>query len=211
MALTAGTKQFGADMAGPYVITTPVKGQPIPAVGFGQAVKDAITDLDSRVNAVSLLAPLYDQRTSDAATITNTTLVSVLQVTLPAVGTYVWDLQSNFTHPTNTGKPGFALGGTCTPTAWRWTSGTVAYQSIGSAAGGAHEGFNASGTTFPGSTSGQAFTNSNFTNSGGFSWMSLKGTITISAIGTLQFRFSELVASGFQMKAGSMVTVSFVG
>lgn len=196
-------------MSGPYVITTPIKGQPIPTTGFGQAVKDAINDLDSRVNAVSLLAPLFDQRTSDAATITTTTLVSVLQVTLPAVGTYVWDLQSNFTHPTNSGKPGFALGGTCTPTGWRWTSGTSVYQNNGSPT--PVEGFNASGTTFPGSTSGQAFTNANFTNTGGFSWMSFKGTITISAIGTLQFRFSELVASGFQMKAGSMVTVSFVG
>jgi len=39
-------------MAGPYVITTPVQGQPIPSVGFGQAVKNAINDLDSRALAL---------------------------------------------------------------------------------------------------------------------------------------------------------------
>lgn len=36
-------------MAGPYTITTPVKGQPVPSSGFGQAVKDAINDLHTRV------------------------------------------------------------------------------------------------------------------------------------------------------------------
>jgi len=194
-----------------YTITTPVQGQPIPSAGFGQKVIDAINDLDARVSALTLLSPLYDQRTTDTATIATTTLVSCLQVTLPAVGTYLWDMQVDMNHPTNSGKPGFALGGTCTPTAWRWTSGTVSYQSTGSVAGGVHEGFNASGTTFPGATSGQSFTNANFTNTGGFSWMSFKGSITVSAIGTLQFRFSELVASGTVIKAGSMVTVTFKG
>jgi hypothetical protein len=194
-------------MAGPYTITTPVLGQPIPSAGFGIPVKNAINDLDTRVNAVALLAPLYDQRTSDSATIGTTTLVSVLQVTLPAVGTYVYDLQGGFTNAGTAGKPGFALGGSATPTAWRWTSGTVHYQGAGLAS----ESINASGTTFPGVTSGQQLTNSNFTNTTGHSWMTIKGTITISAIGTLQFRFSELVASGFQMKAGAIVTCSFVG
>jgi hypothetical protein len=48
-------------MAGPYTITTPVKGQPIPSAGFGAAVKAAITDLDTRAaaletNAQSIIA-----------------------------------------------------------------------------------------------------------------------------------------------------------
>jgi hypothetical protein len=194
-------------MSGPYTITTPVPGQPISSAGFGIPVKNAINDLDARVNAVALLAPLYDQRTSDSALIGTTTLVSVLQVTLPAVGTYVWDLQGSFTNTTTAGKPGFALGGSATPTAWRWNSGTVHYQNLGIA----HEGINAFGTTFPGATSGQQLTNSNFTTTTGHSWMTIKGTITISAIGTLQWRFSELVAGSFQMKSGAMVTCQFVG
>lgn len=194
----------------PYSITTPIQGQPIPSAGFGATVISALNDLDSRVAALESIPTLFDQRTSDSSAITNTTLVSVLQLTLPVVGTYIWDMQVDLNHPTNAGKPGFALGGSCTPTAWRWTSGTVSYQSTGSVAGGAHEGFNASGTTFPGATSGQAFMNSNFSNTGGFSWMSFKGTITVSAVGTLQFRFSELVASGTVIKAGSMVTAQLV-
>lgn len=52
MELTAGMKRFGADMAGPYVITTPVPYQPIPSAGFGQAVKDAISDLDARTSVL---------------------------------------------------------------------------------------------------------------------------------------------------------------
>lgn len=36
-------------MAGPYTIATPVPTQPVPAALFGQAVKDAINDLHSRV------------------------------------------------------------------------------------------------------------------------------------------------------------------
>jgi hypothetical protein len=39
-------------MAGPYTITLPVKGQPIPSAGFGIAVKNAIADLDTRVSAI---------------------------------------------------------------------------------------------------------------------------------------------------------------
>ena len=48
-------------MPGPYTITPPVQGQPIPSVGFGQAVKDAINDLDARLSAVegSLLPRYY--------------------------------------------------------------------------------------------------------------------------------------------------------
>lgn len=39
-------------MAGPYTITPPVYGQPIPPVGFGEAVKNAINDLHTRVAAL---------------------------------------------------------------------------------------------------------------------------------------------------------------
>lgn len=195
-------------MAGPYAITTPVSNQPIPSAGFGQAVKNAITDLDARVAAVELLPPLYNQRTSDSATIATTTLVSVLSITLPAVGTYVWDLQAAASHPTNAGRAAFALGGTCTPTAWRWVSGTVQYQTP---AAGASEAINGTGTTFPAATAGTALTNANMTNTSGYSWIAIKGTVTISAVGTLDFRFSELVASGLQIKANSIVTAQFVG
>jgi hypothetical protein len=39
-------------MAGPYAITTPVQGQPIPSAGFGIAVKNAINDLDARTSSL---------------------------------------------------------------------------------------------------------------------------------------------------------------
>lgn len=61
-------------MAGPYTITTPVQGQPIPSVGFGVAVKNAINDLDARTSVIegSLLPRFYIKAnaTSRANTIT---------------------------------------------------------------------------------------------------------------------------------------------
>lgn len=55
----------------PYVITTPVPYQPIPAAGFGQAVKDAINDLDARTAALETGAQAIIKRgrriTSSAA------------------------------------------------------------------------------------------------------------------------------------------------
>lgn len=149
---------------------------------------------------------LYDQRTSDASTISSTTLVSVLSVTLTRTGTYQYDALIPFTNITNVGRPGFALGGTSTATAWRWTGSTVHYNSAtGSQAS------SGSGTTYPGSTSGGAIVNSDLTTTTGHSSFHLKGTVTVSAAGTLQFRFSEASGSGgVSVKAGAMVTVDFI-
>lgn len=69
-------------MAGPYTITLPVKGQPIPSAGFGIAVRNAILDLDARVSKVesgqqSVVA--RTRRTTSTGTIT-TTETGVLRI-----------------------------------------------------------------------------------------------------------------------------------
>lgn len=62
-------------MAGPYVITPPVYGQPVPPVGFGQAVKNAIEDLDVRASALETGAQALvarGRRTTSSGAITTT-------------------------------------------------------------------------------------------------------------------------------------------
>jgi hypothetical protein len=62
-------------MAGPYTITPPVQGQPIPSVGFGTAVKNAITDLDARMSTVEGSQQLVlkrGRRTTSTGSVTTT-------------------------------------------------------------------------------------------------------------------------------------------
>lgn len=155
---------------------------------------------------VNKLEALVDQRTTDAAAITSTTLVSVLSVTLPRVGTYRFEALVTMTNTSAVGRPGFALGGTSTASAWRWTAQSVHYNTAtGSQA------INTSGTAYPGSTSGTALVNSDWTTTTGHSGVHIRGTVTVSAIGTLDFRFSEASGSGnVNVKAGSIATVNFV-
>lgn len=151
--------------------------------------------------------PLRDQMTADAAAVSSTTLVTMLTLTLPWVGTYNWNLQTQYTNLTNTGRIGFALGGTSTPSAWRWGSGNVQYNAT---AGG--QGINDSGTSYPGSTSGTALVNLDLAGSSGFCWANISGTVTVSAVGTLTFRFSRTAGtSSINIKKGSMVVALFEG
>lgn len=155
---------------------------------------------------VNKLEPLMDQRASDASAISSTTLVSVLSVTLPRTGTYRFDMLVPLTNTGAVGRPGFALGGTSTATAWRWASQTVHYNTAT-----ASQATTASGTSFPGSTSGTALVNSDFTTTTGFSGVQMRGTVTVSAVGTLDFRFSEASGAGsVNVKAGAIVTCIFV-
>lgn len=150
---------------------------------------------------------LYDQRTTDAAAVSSTTLVTMNTITLTRVGTYAFDYLVNYTNTGAAGRPGFALGGTSTPTAWRWTSLNLAYNgSTGNQA------FNDSGTSYPGSTSGTAIVNSDLPDSSGFNGLHIKGTVTVSAVGTVTFRFSRTSGtSSVNIKKGTMVNATFMG
>lgn len=69
-------------MAGPYTITPPVFGQPIPPVGFGVAVKNAIDDLHLRSATLETTAQAIiarGRRTTNTGNIT-TTEVGVLRI-----------------------------------------------------------------------------------------------------------------------------------
>jgi hypothetical protein len=150
---------------------------------------------------------LYDQRTADTAAITSTTLVSALQITLPRAGTYVYDLFGPFTNFTAVGRVAFGLGGTSTPTAWRWASEVQTYNATN-----AIQGFAGEGTTFPGATAGTVLVNSDLNNTGGYASLRIFGTITVSAAGTLQFRFATNgVGNQIIIRRNTMVTAQFVG
>lgn len=155
---------------------------------------------------INKLEALLDQRTTDASAISSTTLVSVLSVTLPRTGTYRFEALVTMTNTGAVGRPGFALGGTSTASAWRWVSQAAHYNTAtGTQAG------SGSGTTYPGSTSGGALVNSDWTTTTGHSGVHIRGTVTVTVAGTLDFRFSEASGSGsVNVKAGSIVTVNYV-
>jgi hypothetical protein len=145
---------------------------------------------------------LYNQTTADT-TITTTTLSTVLTVTLPRVGTYSYDLMMPFTNTVAVGRHAFALGGTSTPSAWRWNALTAPYNSATGL-----QAIAASGTSYPAATSGTALVNSDMAISTGFSSTIIKGVVTVTAVGTLTFRFATNGAGNtITPRAGSMVNV----
>lgn len=149
-------------------------------------------------------AEMLDQLTSDASGITGTSLSTVLTVTLPAVGTYRFDAQLNITNTVSAGRPGFGIGGTSTPTSWRWAAHTTVYQQ---AAGS--QGNMATGTTYP--TTGTAVSQGDWPVSTGYSAVRVLGQVTVSAIGTLTMRLSQTVAGTTTARNGSIVTVRLIG
>lgn len=156
-------------------------------------VETVATDADNRKE-------LVDQLTADASGITGTSLVTVLTVTLPAAGTYTYDCQFNVTNTVSAGVPGFGIGGTSTPTAWRWASQTVVFaQAAGS------QGQTSSGTSYP--STGTAVSQSNWPTSSGYSSIRVLGQVTVSAAGTLTMRLSATGAGTVGPKNGSIVTV----
>lgn len=150
---------------------------------------------------------LYDQRTADTAAITSTTLVTALTLTLPRAGTYVYDLFGPFTNFTAVGRAAFGLGGTATPSAWRWASEVQTYNATN-----AIQGFAGEGTSFPGATAGIVLTNSDLNNTGGYASLRIYGTITVTAAGTLTFRFATNGAGNqIIIRRNTMVTAHYVG
>lgn len=146
---------------------------------------------------------LYNQATADAAAITSTTLTSVVSVTLPRTGTYSFDLMIPFTNTVATGTVAFGLGGTSTASAWRWTSQVSPYNSATGLQAG-----NGSGTTYPASTSGTALINSSLAISTGYCSVIIKGTVTVTATGTLTFRLATAGGgNSINPKAGAFVAV----
>lgn len=162
-------------------------------------------DLAEAVEALLLnrFAPLVDQRTSATSNITTTTLATALTVTLPAIGTYAYDALMMVTNTTGAGRPGFALGGTSVASAWRWVASVVPF-----AATNGLQGQGTSGTTYPGSTSGQALSGNDWNGTTGFVAVHIKGTVTVTTAGTLTFRLSQTSGSNpVSAREGSMVLV----
>lgn len=152
------------------------------------------------------LETLSDQRTTDAGAITTTTLVSVLSVTLPRVGTYRFNALVLATNTGAAGRPGFALGGTSTATAWRWACSQVQFNNAACSGGNG-----ANGAGYPGSTSGSVLINVDWSTTTGYTAITITGTVTVSVAGTLDFRFSEAAGAGtLNVKAASMVSVNLV-
>lgn len=158
------------------------------------------SDINTLETAIENRKELIDQLTADSSGITSTSLSTVLTVTLPAVGTYAYDVQLLVTNTVAVGRPGFGIGGTSTPTAWRWASHTTHYNTAT-----ASQGVSASGTSYP--STGTALVNSDFTTTAGWSPVRIKGQVTVSAAGTLTFRLSEASGAGTVIaRSGSIVT-----
>jgi hypothetical protein len=81
-----------------YTITPPVLGQPIPPVGFGEAVKDAIEDLDLRTAALETNAQTIvarGRRTTSTGSITTTETGALRLDNIPVVGGKIYRISTS--------------------------------------------------------------------------------------------------------------------
>ncbi len=148
-------------------------------------------DLKARINGVSLeiLPQMFfmDQKTATGSTINSTTLVDCLTVTLSNPGTYVYRGIVVIIGNATTSDAGFALGGTSTPTAWRFAGNINHPATIGTTLLAV-----ANGTTYP-SAASSSFTIGTTT---GIIFVEISGTVTISAAGTFKIRCSRTAGFG---------------
>lgn len=183
------------------------------AIGVGAVVqvisyRGALLVLGPSGSTNQPAATLYDEVTSDQTT-TSATGVAYMSVELPAAGSYVFDILwiiSNSGVGT-TGTPGFALGGTATPTSWTWASqGTPAVTTNG--VGGARS---IGTTTYP--TNVESVTSTAWTDTtGGNGAVQIKGRVTVSAAGRLDFRIGRQAGTGtITTRRSSSVTVTPIG
>jgi hypothetical protein len=193
LSINGGQFSSGVGVLGDY---TPVVGDTVAV--FRQDSSWLILGKVSPVGGYDQV--LIDQLTGASSSATGTGLVTVLSVTLPVAGTYVYDAQLNMTNTVTAGIPGVGIGGTSTPTAWRWASQTTVYQQ---AAGS--QGFFASGTAYP--SVGQALSQANWPVTSGFTAARILGQVTVSAPGTLTMGISETVAGTATAQNGSILTV----
>lgn len=130
------------------------------------------------------LTNMSNQRTTDSATSASTALVDVLTVTLPSAGTYYFASQLRISNATLASTPGYGIGGTSTPTAWRF----LAYQSTSAQAWSDASGtsaYSAAGGTAGVSLAAAAVCVTNIT-----------GTVTVSVAGTLIIRYCRNAGTG---------------
>jgi hypothetical protein len=163
-------------------------------------IQSLATAVDTALNNTTLK---LTQLTADTSAISSTTLVATHTITLPSTGTFFFDSEFLMTNTGSAGRPGFALGGTATPTAWRWAAHVTGFNNAAASGGNT-----LAGTSFPGSTSGSALIAVDWSTTGGFSAVRISGTFTVSVVGTITFRFSESSGSGSVfVKAGSWASV----
>lgn len=160
--------------------------------------------LGTSAGSTQAFSTLYDEVETNQ-TVTTTAGTAFMDVTLPGAGKYAFDVMWIYTMSGAVGIPGFALGGTVTPTSFSWASQTTHYNSAT-----ASQGFQITGTTFP--TNVDPLVNSNFTNTTGFSASFVKGRVTVSDGGRLDFRLGKSTGTGntINLKTSSCVTVTRV-
>jgi hypothetical protein len=192
----------------PFQEETDAPNGPTLGQGLAEAAETTVGTIDDRLTALETIVAnrqsLTAQLTADGAAITTSALVSVLSVTLPVAGTYEVRGILTLTNVTTAGRPGFAFGGTSTPTAWAWGGGAVHYNTATGS-----QGAGTSGTTYP--SAGHVITNNDWTTTTGWSFMPFTGTVTVSAPGTFTIRLSQTVGSGaVSARRGSMVSVQLI-
>ncbi len=160
-------------------------------------------ELRARINSVTQVVwppnSYTDQLTANGSAISSTTLVDCLTVTLRNPGTYTFRAMVIIVGNGTTSDAGFALGGTSTPTAWRWPASVNHPVTIGT-----NVITTVSGTTYPSAASGSftiGTTTANIV-------VDLFGTLTISAAGTFKIRCSRTAGTGtFTFRDGSTFQV----
>jgi hypothetical protein len=192
----------------PYQESTDAPNGPALGQDLAEAVEAVLGPVDDALAALTTLVanrkPVAAQLTSDSPTSNSTALVTVMTLTLPAPGTYLVDALLIVTNLTAVGRPGFAFGGTSTPTAWRYAASAVHYNTANGSQGSA-----GSGTTYP--STGTAVTNTDWTSTTGWSTIQVRGLVTISVAGTLTLRLSEATGSGVVgARAGSTASAALV-
>lgn len=146
----------------------------------------------------------YDEVDTNPAGTTSTTGTAYMSVTLPGPGTYAFSVHLLFTLTTATGVPGFALGGTSTPSSYRWASVCTP---AGSTTG--QQGLQASGTSYP--TNVEILSQTLLAAVATYGAILINGRVTVTAGGTLTFRVGRTSGTGtVNIKDSSNVSVRAV-
>lgn len=146
----------------------------------------------------------HDEMTADGSANTSATGVAYMDVTLPGPGTYAFHGQWIYTTATNSIQMGFTLGGTSTPSSYRYSTQVVPNSSTtGQEAG------HTTGTSYP--TNVQGLTGGAIPVNGQVGSVIFHGRVTVTAGGTLTFRFGRASGTGsVTLRTGSNVTVQAV-
>lgn len=203
-AVNSGGTVDVADGAGVVTPFVPYLSGVIVSVGMTVQIlsyRGSMLVIGKTASVAPAHSALYDEVTSDQTT-TSSAGTAYLEVTLPSAGDYAFEVLWTLSNDgAGSSTLGFSIGGTATLSEYRWASVT---QQHGNASGS--EGQRASGTSYP-ATVVQMMTGV-WTIGAGLGSMLVKGRVSVTSGGTLQFKIGRFSGTGtITTWAGSNVTV----